>query len=221
MGDMSEVIKPKVDQLTADDLLAGPITIRVTKVSVSPGTEQPVNVYFEGDNGKPWRPCKSTARLMVAAWGPDSAQYVGKSLTLYRDDKVKWGGLEVGGIRVSHMSHIESDLVLALTQTKGKKAPTRVRPLKAEAVPLRAVETPVKAHPQATADGFDFDTFEAEVMATIQTADDAAALKAWWDERLPTRKTAGGKDKTRAIEIATRVKDKIAALEAGEVEGEV
>lgn len=217
MGDMSEVIKPKVDQLTADDLLAGPVTIRIREVKVSPGTEQPVNVYYDGDNGKPWRPCKSTARLMVAAWGPDSKEYVGKSLTLYRDDKVKWGGLEVGGVRVSHMSHIDSDLVLALTMTKGKKAPTRVKPLKAEVAAIRPV---AKAEPVADASGrpFDFDRFEAEVMGQVQVSSDATALKAWWEDEKPDRVRARDTDKARAGKIATAVNDKIAALEAGEGE---
>lgn len=217
MGDMNEVIKPKVDQLTADDLLAGPVTIRIRDVKVSPGTEQPVNVYYEGDNGKPWRPCKSTARLMVAAWGADSKEYVGKSLTLYRDDKVKWGGLEVGGVRVSHMSHIDTDLVLALTMTKGKKAPTRVRPLKAEVAPLKVVKSEPVA--EVPGDAFDFDGFEAAVMMTVQTAFDVAALKAWWEDQKPARLTARDTDKARAGKIATAVNDKIAALEAGETEG--
>ena len=51
-------------------------------------------------------------------------------MTLYRDAKVKWAGLEVGGIRVSHLSHIERDMVMALTATKGKRAPHTVKPLK-------------------------------------------------------------------------------------------
>jgi hypothetical protein len=68
---------------------------------------------------------------LVAAWGPDSSQYAGKSLTLYRDPKVKWGGMEIGGIRVSHMSHIDREMLLQLTATKGKRAPHVVKPLEA------------------------------------------------------------------------------------------
>ena len=209
--DMSAVIVPKSDQINADDFLSGPRTMRIKSVAITPGTEQPVTIELDGS--KPWRPCKSMSRLLVAAWGPDAKEYAGKSVTLYCDPKVKWGGMEVGGIRVSHMSHIDSDLVLALTMTKGKKAPTRVKPLKAETVPLRVAP---ELTPQA--DGFDYDAFEAEVMSTAQVASDANALKSWWETQKPARIQARDANKARAGEIATRVNEKIAALEAGEGE---
>ena len=128
MTDMRAAIEPKSDQLNTDDLIGGPRTIRVTKVTISPG-EQPVSVHFEGDGGKPWKPCKSMSRVLVAAWGPDAAAYTGRSVTLYRDPSVRWGGMDVGGIRVSHLSHIERDMVMALTVTRGKKAAYTVKVL--------------------------------------------------------------------------------------------
>ena len=36
-------------------------------------------------------------------------------LGLYRDPTVKWAGMEVGGIRISHMSHIETEKLMMLT----------------------------------------------------------------------------------------------------------
>jgi hypothetical protein len=128
MSDMSKVIVPKSDQINADDLLAGPQTIRITSVKVSPGTEQPVSIYFEGSD-KAYRCCKSMARVLVTAWGADSAKYVGRSMTLYCDPKVKWGGMEVGGIRISHMSDIAKPITLALTMTRANKKPFTVQPL--------------------------------------------------------------------------------------------
>ena len=129
MNDMAKVIIPKSDQLNADDLLVGPITIKITAVTVRGGQEQPVAISYEGDDGKPYKSCKSMNRVLVTAWGPDSSKYVGRSMTLYCDPKVKWGGMEVGGIRISHMSHIDSTLTLALTATKGQRKPFVVNPL--------------------------------------------------------------------------------------------
>lgn len=129
MNDMSMVILAKSDQLSADDLLAGPLTITITNVVVRPGTEQPVTIEYEGGNGRPWKPCKSMSRVLVAAWGADAKTYAGRSVTLYRDPGVKWGGMEVGGIRVSHMSHIEREMVMPLTATKGVKKAYKVKPL--------------------------------------------------------------------------------------------
>lgn len=205
--DMRTAIQPKSDQQNSDDFISGPRTVRITGVEIKAG-EQPISVRFEGDNGKPWKPCKTTARLMVAAWGPDASQYKGRSLTLYRDPSVKWAGLEVGGIRISHMSHIDADMIYAATVTKGKRAPIRVKPLKAEVVPVK------KAEP----DAFDLLAFMGEVDNHLSTACDADELQAWWDERKPDRMKAGATDKAAAIKIAETVKAKIAALRG---EGEV
>lgn len=128
MLDMSPVIVPKSDQISSDDFLSGPRTYSIVSVEINPGTEQPVQIKLAGEN-RVWRPCKSMARCLVAAWGPDAKLYSGKSVTLYRDPKVKWGGLEVGGVRISHMSHIERPLSMALTATKGRRADYTVKPL--------------------------------------------------------------------------------------------
>lgn len=132
--DMSQVITPRSDQINADDLLAGPITITITNVKIAQG-EQPVSIYFEGST-KAYRPCKSMARLLVKAWGPNASKYQGRSLTLYCDPTVKWAGMEVGGIRVSHMSHIDAPLTMALTVTRGNKKPFTVQPLETKSEPL-------------------------------------------------------------------------------------
>lgn len=131
MSDMKQVIIPKSDQLNADDLIAGPITVTITSVAIRPGTEQPISIHYEGDNGKPYKACKSMCRVMVTAWGPDSKKYTGRRMTLYRDPSVKWGGMEVGGIRISHMSDIDSSLTMALTMTRQNKRPYTVKPLEA------------------------------------------------------------------------------------------
>ena len=129
MSDMRKTIIPKSDQLNADDLLTGPITVKITDVTVRGGQEQPVSVSYEGDNGKPYKPCKSMCRVMVSAWGADSSKYTGRSMTLFCDPKVKWGGMEVGGIRISHMSDIDENMTMALTVTRANKKPFTVRPI--------------------------------------------------------------------------------------------
>jgi len=130
--DMNAVIAPKSDQLNADTLLGGPRVIQIEEVLINPGTEQPVTIHFAGDEGKPWKPCKSMSRVLVHAWGPDAKLYAGRYAELYLDPTVKWGGMAVGGVRISRLSHIERDLVMALTATKGKKSMYTVKPLQVE-----------------------------------------------------------------------------------------
>ncbi len=129
MSDMGQTIIARSDQLNADDLLSGPMTIKITAVTVKGGQEQPVSISYEGDNGKPYKPCKSMCRVLVSAWGADSAVYVGRSMTLYCDPRVKWGGMEVGGIRISHMTNIADTMTMALTVTRANKKPFIVQPL--------------------------------------------------------------------------------------------
>lgn len=134
MTDMLRTIIPKSNQLNADDLIAGQTkTIKITKVSIAAG-EQPIAINYEGDNGKPYMPCKSMRRVLVNVWGSDGNQYVGRRMTLYTDPKVTYGGVAVGGIRISHMSHMTEEKVMALTASKSNRKPYVVRPLKEEKV---------------------------------------------------------------------------------------
>lgn len=130
--DMSAVIQPKSDQINADDLIGGAMTVTIEGVNISPRDDQPISIKLRGMT-KVYRPCKSMARVMVQAWGADASKYAGRSLTLYRDPKVKWGGMEVGGIRISHMSHIESGMTLMLTETRANRKPFKIGVLQHQA----------------------------------------------------------------------------------------
>lgn len=132
MNDLSQTIAPRSDQLNADDLIGGPRTIKVRQVSISKGADQPASIFFEGDDGKPYKPGLSMRRVLVKVWGNDTTRYVGRRMTLYRDDKVRFGGVDVGGIRISHMSDIDSVVTMALTDKKGSRKPFTVKPLAEE-----------------------------------------------------------------------------------------
>lgn len=129
--DMSQFVEAKSDQLNADDLIGAPRTITVRKVTGNDG-DQPVSIYFEGDNNKPFKPCKTIRRVLLAIWGRNAADYVGRSMTIYRDDSVQFGALAVGGIRISHMSHLDKETVVVVMKTKGKKAGIKILPLRTQ-----------------------------------------------------------------------------------------
>ena len=130
--DMTSTIQPRSDQLNADDLLTGPMTVTITEVTQG-NSEQPVNVNTVETPGRPYKPSKSMRRVMVAAWGKDATAYAGRRMTLYCNPKIKFGGQEVGGIEISHMSDIDQDLKVSLTATRGKKKLHTVKPLAAPA----------------------------------------------------------------------------------------
>jgi hypothetical protein len=126
--DMTQSIAPKSDQMNAEDLISGPRTFTITDVRQG-SSEQPVFVYV-AEHPQPFKPSKTVRRLMVVAWGSDSAAYIGKRMTLYRDPDVRFAGENVGGIRVSHMSGIgHRKLSIALAVTKGRRTLYEVEPL--------------------------------------------------------------------------------------------
>ena len=130
--DISQTTQPRSDQMNYDDMANG-ARVTVTITGVSKGTaEQPVNIELAEFPKRPFKPSKSMRRVLVAAWGKDSAAYVGRRMTLYGDPEVKFGGKAVGGIRIAALSHIEKPLQIALTVTRGKRAPFKVQPLTEE-----------------------------------------------------------------------------------------
>jgi hypothetical protein len=128
--DMTNSIKPKSDQLNADDLIGGSKTIKIRDIKGTSDAAQPVSIYFDWDDNKPYKPCKSMRRLLVSIWGTNGLDYIGRSITLYREEKVSFGGIEVGGIRISHASNITEPKIISLTASKTKRIPYKVEVLK-------------------------------------------------------------------------------------------
>lgn len=129
-------IEPKSDQQNYDDFLTGTKTITITgvKSTGNANDQQPVSVGYQGDNGRPFMPCKSMRRVMVRVWGSDAAEYVGKSMTLFGDPDVIFAGKKVGGIRISHMSHIDDVIMVPISTSKTKRILYKVEPLKVDMV---------------------------------------------------------------------------------------
>ncbi len=141
--DLRPTIVPKSDQLNSEQLLTGSMTIKVAGVTVTNNAEQPVTIHYEGDDGRPYKPCKTMRKVLILAWGHDGSEWAGRSMTLYNDPAVKFGGQSVGGIRISHVSHIDKDFGVALTATKGKKTLHTIKALKV-ATPASAKATAMR-----------------------------------------------------------------------------
>ena len=125
--DISDTLAPNSDQLDAVDLLGGPRTFTITKVSKG-SSEQPVNVHL-AEFPRVWRPGKSMRRVLAACWGTDAATWTGRRVTLYCDESVTFGPDVVGGTRISHLSHIDKPRRIPLMVKRGKSATFTVQPL--------------------------------------------------------------------------------------------
>jgi hypothetical protein len=178
---MLQTIVPKSDQLNADDLIGQTLTIKVTEVRFKAGDDQPVAIHFDGDAGKPYKPCKSMRRVLVQAWGPDANKYLGRSMSLYRDPKVLWGGQAVGGIRITHLSHIEGPLTMALTATRGSRKAYTVEPLAVNSAPTvadyEACDTTADFEALESRRAATWKALRAEQKTPIKAASDAAKAR--------------------------------------------
>jgi hypothetical protein len=133
--DLTDTIAPTSDQLDAVDLLSGPRTFTIERVSKG-NAEQPVQIHL-AEFPRPWRPGKSMRRVLVACWGPDASQYVGRRVTLFCDPDVMFGKDKVGGTRILALSHIDKPKRIPLLVSRGKSSTYVVEPLPDTPTPSR------------------------------------------------------------------------------------
>ena len=138
MVDIAKAIEPRSDQQNYDDYVAGPRTVTVTEVDRD--KEQRVSIHLAEYPGRPFKPSKTNLRLIAQAWGTEAATWTGRRMTLAGDPTVRFGGQQVGGIRVVALSHIDKPFTAALTTTRGKRATYKV-----DALPDAPAAPPIPA----------------------------------------------------------------------------
>lgn len=136
--DIASTLEPNSDQLDAVELIGGPRTFTVAKVTKG-DPEQPVQVHL-ADFPRPWRPGKSMRRVLAACWGTEASAWVGRRVTLYCDESVRFGSEAVGGTRIRALSHIDGVKSVPLLVSRGKSARYTVEPLPDSPPPV-SVET--------------------------------------------------------------------------------
>lgn len=123
---LRDALAAKSDQLNAMDIVGCEPVIRIRNVTIRRG-DQPIAIYFDGDNNKPWKPSKGMGRVLAFAWGEDETKWVGRHAQLYFEPSVRYAGEAVGGIRIRALSDIsKSGILLALAISKQKREPYKV-----------------------------------------------------------------------------------------------
>jgi hypothetical protein len=125
---VSHTVVPKSDQLNSDDLLAGPVLFNITGARLVQNPQQPVILTIDQDR-QPFKPCLTMRRLIIELWGDNARLWVGRSLVLFCDKSVTFGKDWRGGIRISHMSHINGTQEVWLTTARGRKTKFVIEPL--------------------------------------------------------------------------------------------
>lgn len=126
--DIRAATKPKSDQLNYETFLNGPQTFTVSKVT--PGDrDHPVFIHMNECPATPYKPSKGMLKCIAQpdGWGDKSSQWVGKSITLYGDPTVIYGGVEVGGIKVAALSDINGDYETLISARRGVRKPHLIK----------------------------------------------------------------------------------------------
>lgn len=118
----------KSDQINAADLLGGPLVCQITDIQMTGSADQPISIFVDS-HPQPWKPSKTSRRVLAACWSDvEPAEWVGRYVVLYNDPTVMWAGKAEGGIRTSHMSHIDGKKTIMTNSTRGKKSAQTVEP---------------------------------------------------------------------------------------------
>jgi hypothetical protein len=163
-------------------------------------------------------------RVLVTVWGPDGNQYVGRSLTLYRDEKVQFGGMAVGGIRISHMSNIDREMTMALTASRASKRPFTVKPLiiaantqtapTPQSEPITAdpeTEVPVDGAVSDFADVLEFEIYQATNAASLAKSVNETTKGPSWAALKAADPERARRLKAKATERVAELKGLVAA----------
>ena len=156
--DITDALAPTSDQLDAVELV-NPRTFTIdTGSSLGKREGKIVAEIRLADFPRVWRPSKGMLDVLAACWGTDGKLWVGHRVTVYNDPEVMFGRDKVGGIRISHLSHIDKARSVTIRASgAGRKQLWHVEPL-AEATPAPTEPT-------------------AEMVAASTDAD---ALRAMW-----------------------------------------
>jgi len=130
--DVTHTLAAKSDQLNADDLVGGPVVVKIMGVNIVNG-DQPVVIQIATADRKlqPWKPCLTMRRLLTKMWGKNATKWVGNFVKLYSDPEVKWAGKKTGGIRIAAAT-VSEPIEISLAVSKGKKQLYKVGILKME-----------------------------------------------------------------------------------------
>lgn len=126
--DISHTLQAKSDQINASDLVGSPQLITITAVREG-DKEQPIVIDTQENPGRAFKPAKAVRRILAELWGTDASQWIGRQAVIFNDPSVTWAGETVGGVRISHLSHIDGPKQVQVRVARSKRQTVTIQPL--------------------------------------------------------------------------------------------
>lgn len=127
MINTQRAIQARSDQINADDIIpARPIDVVLTGLVRETDVNGNWQLEIETINSKLYRPSKGMATVLVQVLGEDESNWRGRVVRLFKDETVKFGRDNVGGVRISHISGIKEvsgiDSMTFMSRGRARKA---------------------------------------------------------------------------------------------------
>lgn len=128
-----EFVTIKSDRLNYENFIMGAKEFTIAKLAKK--TDQGkarLLIYFEGYESTPYWPSLGMIKCLSSpdGWGEvPFSDWIGRRMTLFGEPTVVYAGKEIGGIQISHISHIKAEYSTKITLRRGMRIDFTIEPL--------------------------------------------------------------------------------------------
>lgn len=135
-----EFVKIKSDRLNFEDFIMGSQDFTIAKLGrkVDQGNVR-LLMIFEGREATPYWVPKGMVKCLSnpEGWGESEfSEWIGRKVRLFGEPTVVYAGKELGGVRISHISHIPQAYSTKITERRGVRIDYVISPLEEVMYPV-------------------------------------------------------------------------------------
>lgn len=128
-----EFIKIKSDRLNYEDFIMGSQDFTIAKLGRKTENGQSrLLIFFEGREDTPFWASKGMVKCLSSpeGWGESQfSEWIGRRMRLFGEPSIMYAGKELGGVRISHISHINQAYSTKITERRGVRIDYVISPL--------------------------------------------------------------------------------------------
>lgn len=136
MVSIKSFAEAKSDQINATDILGIEKHIKIREVRFFPEKiEQPLEIFYHGENVKCWRVSKGMARVLIKFWGDETDNWINREVILFCDETVTFGKEKTGGIRIKALSNIDNATAIRVPYARMRYKDYLIEKIESKTIP--------------------------------------------------------------------------------------